>query len=465
MTGRSGRRDPVPAGATGPKPLVAIVGRPNVGKSTLFNRLAGRRIAIVEDVPGVTRDRHYADADALGRPYVVIDTGGFDPDSDDPMTDAIAAQVELAVAEADLILCLLDATCDPTPADRKAVQLLREADKPVLYLANKADSPAREALALSLYELGLDNILPVSAQHGRHMGALEQAVATALPKGRNADQEVPAGYQDAKRVAIVGRPNAGKSSFVNRLLGEERLVVDNRPGTTVDSVDTFVQREGAPLVLIDTAGMRKKSRVQRVRGVEGLAVIHAIRAMERSHAALLLIDAVRGPSEQDVKIAALAQERGRALVIGLNKMDQFQGNEDGRKAVFSRARELLRGVPWAPILSLSVKSGRGVQKVMQGLDAALVEHNKRVGTSEINRFFDEVLDKHPPPTAGNRSVRLFYVTQAEVRPPTFVVMTNLPDDVHWSYRKYVENQIRERFGFMGTALRVRWRARRKAELT
>ena len=455
------RRDPLPAGAGGARPLVALVGRPNVGKSTLFNRLAGRHVAIVEDVPGVTRDRHYADAEARGREFVLVDTGGFDPESDDPMKHSIAEQVKLAIDEAELVICVLDATAEPTPADREAVQLLREAAKPTIYVANKADSPRRTAEAMTLYELGVEDMLSISAIHGRGIGNLEDRIAEGLPELREVS---PLEGLDAPRIAIVGRPNAGKSSLVNRLLGEERLVVSDRPGTTVDSVDALLRREGSePRVLIDTAGIRKRGRVKKVRGVEGLSVIHAIRSIERSHAVVMLIDAQLGPGEQDAKIASLAAERGRALVIGLNKQDLLKGDREARQHAATRTRELLRGVSWAPVVSISAKSGRGINKLLDTVDAALVEHNRRLPTAQLNRFFSEVLEKHPPPTAGTRAVRLYYVTQAEVRPPTFVVMTNRPDDVHWSYRGYVENQLRARFGFEGSAIRVKWRARRRRD--
>jgi GTP-binding protein len=434
--------------------MVAIVGRPNVGKSTLFNRLAGGHIAIVEDVPGVTRDRHYADALALGKEYVLVDTGGFDPESEDPMAASIASQVRLAIDECDLIVCVLDATTDPTPADREAVRLLRQSGKPVIWVANKADSRKREHEALTHYELGIDELLPVSALHGHGTGDLEEAIAERLPETTVAEII----GRDCPRVAIIGRPNAGKSSLVNRLLGEERHLVDDRPGTTVDPIDSLIERNGKELVLIDTAGMRRKRAVKK-QGVEGLAVIHAIRSIERAHAVVLLIDALEGTAEQDAKIAGLAEERGRALVIGLNKMDLLDA--DGRKKIIARTREILAFAPWAKIVPVSVKTGRGVEKLMEALDEALREHDKRVSTGQLNRFFEEVLETHPPPTMGKRPVRLYFITQAEVRPPTFVVITNHPTDVHFSYQRYVINMIRERFGFEGTPIRVRYRQKRR----
>ncbi len=459
--GRAKRRDrgehPLPAGAEGALPVVAIVGRPNVGKSTLFNRLAGERLAIVEDMPGVTRDRHYAEAWILGRPSVLVDTGGFDPYSEDPMREGIAHHVRLALEEADLVVCVLDATSDPLPADREAVRLLRAAKKPAIFVANKADSPKKAEGAYALYELGVESILPISAAHGLGLGELEDAIAAALPKvDESARLELPEG---TPRLAIVGRPNAGKSSLTNRLLGEERQLVDSRPGTTIDSIDTLVEVGGAPLVLIDTAGIRRRRAVKKDRGVEALSVMKAIRAIERSDGVVLMIDASEGVAEQDARLAGLVVDRGRALVVALNKMDLLDA--DGRKRAITATRDALAFAPWAPIVPVSAKTGRGSAKLMATAKAALVEHEKRVATAELNRFFEEVLEHHPPPTQKGKAVRLFYVTQASTRPPTFVAVTNEPDAIHFSYERYVANRIRERFGFEGTPIRVLYRRRRR----
>ena len=436
------------------RPIVAIIGRPNVGKSALFNRLTGARIAIVEDRPGVTRDRLYADASAFGRDYVLVDTGGFDPESEDPLRQSIAGQVRIALDEADVVICVLDVTIDPMPADHQAIKLLRGASLPVLYVANKVDNPERALAAKNLYELGIDEVREVSALHGHGIGALEQALIDVLPEPANDDEATDP--QGLPRVAIVGRPNAGKSSLINRWLGEQRQIVDDRPGTTIDSIDTLYDAEGEPFVLIDTAGIRRKRAVEE--GLEGLAVMQAIRSIERSGTVLLVVDATEGVSEQDARIAGMAIERGRALCVALNKMDLL--DSAARIKAEKHAKDVLAFMPWAPIKRISARSGQGVAALMKSVREVTKHHRARVTTSEVNRFFEQVLERHPPPTSGGRAVRLYYVTQARTAPPTFVVSTNHPDRVHFSYQRYVANQLRERFGLTGTPIRVHYRAHR-----
>jgi GTPase len=444
------------SGSFGSLPIVAIVGRPNVGKSALFNRLTGASLAIVEDMAGVTRDRLYAEALALGRSYVLIDTGGFDPDSDDPLKQSIAAQVRIAIEEADVVICVLDATQPPLPADREAVQLLRGSSLPVLYVANKADNPRSQGDALEHYELGMESLMPISALHGHGVGDLEEQLITHFPEEGPEPTEEEAAID---RVAIVGRPNAGKSSLVNKIIGEKRQIVDDRPGTTVDSVDTLIELDGAPMVLIDTAGIRRKRSVER--GLESLAVMQAVRAIERSNVVVLMIDAHEGASEQDAKIAGLAIERGRAIVIALNKGDLL--DDEGRKAALTAARDVFNFAGWAPIQLVSVENGRGVRKLMQLVRTVSKAHKHRVTTAAVNRFFEEVLAHHPPPSMNNRSVRLYYATQVQASPPTFVIASNYPERVHFSYRRYVVNQLRERFGFDGTPVRVFYRGKETRE--
>ena len=448
----------LPAGAAGSRPMVAIVGRPNVGKSTLFNRLAGQRIAIVEDIPGVTRDRHYADCWVLGHDYVLIDTGGFDPESDDPMQEGIARHVRLALDECDVVICVVDATTEPMPADREAMSLLRQADKPVIYVANKADTPQKSNEATSYYELGIDRLHNISALHGHGFGELSESLAAALPEQGGPTLDID---EDTPRVAIIGRPNAGKSSLVNRLLGEDRQLVDDRPGTTVDTVDSLLEGETGSFVLIDTAGIRRKRAMQKASTVETMSVFQAIRAMERADIVVVMIDANEGVGEQDAKIAGLAEDRGCAILLALNKTDLM--SQDEQKHAMDRAREVLAFIPWAPMVTLSAKTGKGVNVLITRVADAVAEHRKRIPTGELNRFFEEVLATHPPPSMGGRGVRFYYVTQARSQPPTFVVSCNAPDRVHFSYQRFVVNQIRERFGFRGTPIRMRYRGKKDRE--
>jgi GTP-binding protein len=449
-------RGPLPPGAGG-APVVAIVGRPNVGKSTLFNRLARARIAIVHDEPGVTRDRKYADASAYGTPYTIVDTGGFDPEDEDAMKVGIARQVRAAVAEADAVVFVTDATSEPSAADRAMITLLRRSGKPVLYAANKADSPRTDADAFDLYRLGVDKVYPVSALHGRGIGELESALVAALPES----QPDPIEDADAPpRIAIIGRPNAGKSSLLNRILGEERALVDERPGTTRDAIDAVVERDGRRYVFIDTAGIRRKGKVAKEAStVESLSVLSSIRSIERAHIVVMLCDASEGVAEQDAKILGLAEDRGRAMVVALNKIDLL-AKGDLAKAE-ENAREKLSFVPYVPVARTSAKTGRGLADLFVTIDRVHAAFFHRVGTGELNRFFAQVLDVRPPPTMGGRSPRLYYVTQASVAPPTFVAMTNAPDSIHFSYRRFVVNQLRSQFGFEGAPVRVHYKARRR----
>jgi GTP-binding protein len=450
-----------------PRPIVAVVGKPNVGKSSLFNRLVGRPLAIVHDQPGVTRDRHYADVWAVGRSYVLIDTGGFDLDNDDPMGVEIRKQVALAVSEADAVLCVFDAQTGLTDADREAVKMLRRSGKPVIYAANKADTQSGEAHALDLYRLGIDKIFPISALHGRGMGDLEAAIVAALPAGpveeepaideRSMEGEPPA---RPPRIALIGRPNAGKSSLLNRIAGRERVIVDDRPGTTRDPIDITVEKDGKSMIFIDTAGIRRKGKVTKEADVlEGASVFQAIRAMERCDVAVLMCDGAAGIAEQDAKILGLAVDRGRAIVIAVNKTDLMDAK--ARKGIEEQARDKLSFVPWAPIVPISAKNGRGVGQLLGTIHEVFTSYRSRVSTGQLNRFFEHVLATHPPPTMGNKAPRLFFVTQAETAPPAFVVMTNEPEHIHFSYQRYIINQLRKAFGFSGVPIRIFYKKRRR----
>jgi GTP-binding protein len=440
------------------KPIVAVIGRPNVGKSTLFNRLVGKPLAIVHDQPGVTRDRHYADASVYEREYTLVDTGGFDPGGNDEMKHGIIRQLEAAIDEADVILCVLDATVPPSSVDSEEVALLRRTSKPVIYLANKADTAREETLSNDLYRLGIDRLITVSAIHGRGFDELERTLVDALPPVDEAASEDEADKPLA--VAVIGKPNAGKSSLINRLLGEERMLVDSRPGTTRDTIDSVVERGGRLYQFVDTAGLRRKSKVVKANDtVEAISVMRAIRAIDRAEVVVLLFDAAEGIAEQDAKILGLAVDRGRAIVIGLNKVDLL--DRDEMKKAEERARDVLAFASWAELTTLSAKTGRGVDKLLKVVDGVAESFRKRVKTAELNRFFDAVLMTHPPPTHGGRAPRFYYITQAGVAPPTFAISTNHPEYIHFSYQRYVSNAIRKEFAFRGVPLRVFYRAKKR----
>ena len=438
-------------------PVVAIVGRPNVGKSTLFNRLVGRRTAIVHDAPGVTRDRHYADAFVNGRDMTMIDTGGFDPETDDPMGKGIARHVRAAIEEADSILCVLDGTAPPTEADREAIKLLRSSSKPVVYVANKVDRPDLQLEANELYRLGIDPLFGISALHGRGMAKFQTALTRSLPKLDldSSEEEEP----DRTRVALIGRPNAGKSSLLNRLSGDERSLVDHRPGTTRDPIDVKLRYGGSNYLVIDTAGIRRKSRIHE--DVEGASVIRALRIMERAEVVVLMVDATLGIAEQDARLLGLAADRKRAIIVGMNKMDLLTATE--KKKVIFEAKTALHFATWASIFEISAKTGRGVKNMMAKVDSAAVQFRKRVPTAQLNRFFEEILATHPPPTEGGKAPRLYYITQAETAPPLFVVQASHDKNIKTSYKRYVQNQIRKAFEFDSIPVAVKYKPRRRRE--
>ncbi len=440
------------------KPLIAIVGRPNVGKSTLFNRLVGQAVAIVHDSEGVTRDRHYADAILGGREITYIDTGGFDPTTDDPMGQGIARHVKAAIQEADVVVCVLDGSLPPTIADREAVALLRKAERPVIFAANKMDGASKEWGLGDHFELGAKDLIAVSALHGRHVGVLESAIFDALPPAVP-EQEPDEESEDLTNIVLLGRPNAGKSSLFNRLSGSERSLVDDRPGTTRDPIDAIVTFHKKQYRVLDTAGVRRKSRVER--GVEAESVMRTLRSIERAHVVILLADATEGLAEQDARLLGIAAERGRAIVVGLNKADLMTAEQ--KKKALSDAQDGLHFARHAPIVQLSAKTGFGVAKLMDRVDQAALAMKKRVSTSALNRFFEAVLEERPPPTRGGKAPRLYYITQTTVNPPTFVVFSSSPEHIAESYRRFVINRIRKEFDFDAAPLRVFFRGRGERE--
>ncbi len=448
----------LPASASG-HPIVAIVGRPNVGKSTLFNRIARAKLAIVHDEPGVTRDRHYASTMLYGRPIVVVDTGGYDPEDEDPMKAGIARHVREAIAEADIIVFVSDASSELTHADLAAVDLLRRTSKPVLYVANKADSPRLDSDAFELYRHGVKAVIPVSALHGRGMQDLELQVFRNLPPELPVEEEVEL-EERLPRIALIGRPNAGKSSLLNRLLGEDRMLVDSNPGTTRDAIDALVEFEGQRFVVIDTAGLRKKSKVNSHGDeVESLSTHITVETIERADITILVSDGSEGVAEQDAKIMGLAADRGRALIIAVNKCDLLPKEQLAKAEV--DARDKLSFAPWAPLVRISAKTGRGLKDLVKTIMEVDKAYHGRVTTGALNRFFAEVLEHRSPPTKDGKAPRIYFITQAESAPPTFVVISNAPDNIHFSYQRYVTNQLRKAFDFKGTPIRVVYKEKRK----
>jgi GTP-binding protein len=442
-------------------PLVAIVGRPNVGKSTLFNRYAGRRKALVEDVPGLTRDRIAEEVRAGARRVLVVDTAGLEPDAGTGVAGAVQRQAREAVRQADAILFVVDGRDGPLPDDAEIARQLRRTAKPVLLAVNKIDVPAHDAQVAEFARLGLGEPRGVSAEHGRGAwDALEELVARLPAPG--ADEPAPAPADGALRIAIVGRPNVGKSSLANALVGSERMVVSEEPGTTRDAVDVRLDTPQGPLVLVDTAGVRRPGR--RTRTGERGGALMTVRALERAQLALVVIDAAAGVTDQDARVAALALERGCATVVVANKWDLVPG-ADARRVRESVARGL-RFLPDAPCLAVSARTGRGVERVLPLARRVAAQVHRRVPTAELNRWLRSAVARHEPAMAQRgsrrRPLKFFYATQIGVTPPTFVLFCTEPRSVLPAYRRFLENQLRAEFGFAGTPLRLVLRARRAA---
>lgn len=435
----------------GPLPVLAVVGRPNVGKSTLVNRILGRREAVVEDVPGVTRDRVAYDAEWNGREFTVVDTGGWNPDAKG-LAERITAQAELAVHAADAVLFVVDANVGITDADELVVRVLRTSGKPIVLGANKVDDQRGEAEAAALWNLGLGEPHPVSGLHGRGSGDLLDAILEALPEAPKQQFDAVAG---PRRVAIVGKPNVGKSSLLNRLAGEERVVVDAVAGTTVDPVDELVELAGRTWRFVDTAGIRR--RVKEASGHEYYASLRTRTAVDRAEVAVVLIDASESLSEQDQRIVTAVEEAGRALVIAFNKWDL---TDDERRHYLEREieRDLVR-VRWAPRVNIAARTGWHVERLVSRLDEALAGWETRVPTGPLNAFLGRLVAEHPHPIRGGKQPRVLFGTQASVAPPNFILFTSGPLEA--SYLRFVERRLREEFGFTGTPVRLQVRARKR----
>ena len=435
------------------KPIVAIVGRPNVGKSTLFNALAGSKIAIVDDVPGVTRDRIYADCSWLTWDFTMIDTGGIEPDSGDIILSQMREQAQIAIDTADVILFLTDVRQGLLDADAKVADMLSRAARPVVLAVNKVDNFDRqEADVYEFWQLGLGEPYPISAASKLGLGELLDAVCAHFPE-RGGDEE----EDERPRVAIIGKPNVGKSSLINRLLGENRLIVSPIAGTTRDAVDTVITRNGQEYVFIDTAGLRRKSRIKE--NLEHYSIVRAVAAVERSDVALIVIDADEGVTEQDAKIAGIAHERGKGILIVVNKWDLIEKDNSTVKTYTQEIRNVLSFIPYAEILFVSAESGQRLFKIFDEIDIIIQNQNLRITTGVLNEILTEAVARNQPPSDKGRRLKLFYMTQVAVRPPTFVLFVNDKKLMHFSYQRYIENNLRETFGFKGTSLRILIRER------
>lgn len=440
-------------------PVVAIVGRPNVGKSALFNRIAGGRIALVEDIPGTTRDRVYAQTEWRGRAFRLVDTGGLEAEG--RFSDLVRRQVEAAIAEASVILFGVDAKEGLTAADLEVAELLRRTDRPVLLLANKVENVEREQSAVQFYELGLGEPIPVSAHHGRGVADVLDIVVSILPPPAG---ERPAEATDSLRIAIVGRPNVGKSMLVNAILGEDRVIVSQIPGTTRDAVDTPLLFEGKPVILIDTAGLRQPGK--QGKGIERHAALRSRRAIERADVAFVVFDLSEGFTAQDAHIVGYVLEAAKGLVVVGNKWDLVRGVEGfTRERIAQAVRARLRFVPWASLAIVSALEGTGVRELLTEAWRIREERKRRVDTGPLNQTIRRAIAERPPPSVRGKRAKVLYVTQPEVDPPTFVFFVNDPAAVHFSYRRFLENTIRRAFGFDGTAIRLVFRGREESSRT
>lgn len=428
------------------KPIVAVVGRPNVGKSTLFNRLAGERISIVQDTPGVTRDRIYADAEWLNQKFTLIDTGGMEIGSEEIIQRQILQQAEIAIETADVILFVTDVKTGVTDDDRQVANLLRRTKKPVVLAVNKVDSVKRDTMDIyEFYELGIGDPLPVSAGQALGLGDMLDEMVKHFPENAGADED-----DDAIKVAIIGKPNVGKSSLINKILGEDRLIVSNIPGTTRDAVDSPITIDGQKYIFIDTAGMRRKSKIKEE--IERFSIIRAVAAVERCDVAVLLIDANEGVTDQDTKIAGIAHERGRAALIAVNKWDSIEKDDKTMNRYLKDIANELAYMAYAPRVFISAQTGQRIDRMLELIQTVHQNHALRISTGVLNEVLIEATAMQQPPADKGRQLRLYYMTQVSVKPPTFVIFVNERGLFHFSYRRYIENQLREAFGFVGTPI-------------
>lgn len=440
------------------RPIVAIVGRPNVGKSTLFNAMAGERISIVKDTPGVTRDRIYADVTWLDRNFTLIDTGGIEPESKDIILSRMREQAEIAIMTADVIIFMTDVKQGLVDADAKVADMLRRSGKPVVLAVNKVDSFQKyEADVYEFYNLGIGQPMPVSSTEKQGLGDMLDEVIKHFPEKTDEEEE----EDERPKIAIVGKPNVGKSSIINRLLGEERLIVSDIAGTTRDAVDTAVVYEGREYVFIDTAGLRRKNKIKEE--LERYMIIRTVSAVERADVVVLVIDATEGVTEQDAKIAGVAHERGKGMLVVVNKWDAIEKTDKTIYEYTKRIKDVLAFMPYAEYLFISAKTGQRLEKLYESIDVVIENHALRVATGVLNEIMTEAVAMQQPPADKGKRLRLYYITQVSVKPPTFVIFVNSKELMHFSYLRYLENRIREAFGFAGTPLKFLVRERKDQE--
>ena len=437
------------------KPIVAVVGRPNVGKSTLFNALAGTNLAIVKDTPGITRDRLYTDVSWLDKNFTLIDTGGIEPDSKDIILSQMREQAQIAIDTADVILFMTDVKQGLTDSDAKVCDMLRRSHKPVVLTVNKVDD-FKKAMAdvYEFYNLGIGEPFAISAANRLGIGDILDEVIKHFPEGGSDDED-----DDRPRIAIVGKPNVGKSSIINKLIGENRVIVSDIAGTTRDAIDTPVKHNGKEYVFIDTAGLRRKNKIKEE--LEKYMIVRTVSAVERADVVLLVIDASEGVTEQDAKIAGIAHDRGKGMIIVVNKWDLIEKNDKTMNEHSKKIREILSFMPYTQIMYVSAETGQRLVKLYDMIDTVVENHSLRVQTGVLNEIMTEAVSLQQPPTDKGKRLKLFYITQASVKPPTFVIFVNDKQLMHFSYTRYIENKIRDAFGFMGTPLRFIIRERKE----
>ena len=437
------------------KPIVAIVGRPNVGKSTLFNALAGKKISIVKDTPGVTRDRIHADVDWLDHKFTMIDTGGIEPDSNDIILSQMREQAQIAIDTADVIIFMTDVKQGLVDSDAKVADMLRRSHKPVILVVNKVDNFNKMmADVYEFYNLGIGDPVPISASQRSGLGDMLDKVVNYF-----ADLNLEQEEDDRPRIAIVGKPNVGKSSIINKITGESRVIVSNIAGTTRDAIDTDVKWNGKDYVFIDTAGLRRKSKIKEE--IEKYSIIRTVTAVERADVVIIVIDAVEGVTEQDAKIAGIAHENGKGIIIAVNKWDAIEKNDKTVYEYTNKVRDILSFMPYAEIMFISAKTGQRLPKLFDMIDFVIANHAMRIETGVVNEIMAEAVALQQPPSDKGKRLKLYYITQVSVKPPTFVIFVNDKQLMHFSYTRYIENKIREAFGFKGTPLRFIIRERKE----